>query len=759
MINPVFLYPAGKSKEVNSSFAFGAKVFVKKGAKVTFSVCAKNLYNVYADGKFLGCGPSHAADGISEVDVFDLSPFAGREIPLSVEVLSYNVPLFEAADDRPFFCAEVGEDGRVLASSGDFSAHVCTDKPRKVARYSYQRAFTEYDVLACDVRNKFRNGDFSVFPTCETEPADPGLVRERGVPYPRYENAPGALIEEGGVEFDENAERRTDRFISDVSEEKGSGFAEKSFERDAVDVVSKIRLRKDSPSADRYKLYDFGKEYSGFTRLSLDAAEDLTVYILFDEILMDRGEESETGKALGDRYLDPFRMRTLNILSYELKKGHYELQSREPYSMRYAAVAVCGGRAENLSLSLLRFENAEAQRLRFSCADPDLVKIVEAARNTFAQNAVDNFTDCPSRERGGWLCDAYFTSMAEKLFTGDNAVERHFLGNFADCPEFSYLPKGMIPMVYPSSTVSDRFIPNWAMWYVEEIADSVKRSGNAVLNEATKKKMEGLLDYFARFENEDGLLESLESWVFVEWSKANDYVQDVNYPSNMLYSHMLRCCAELLGRPGLIAKADRIKAYIRKNAKKGIFYVDNSVRNADGRLVLTDHTTETCQYYALYFGVATIEEDAELFSLLLEKFGANRDEKTEFPDVPKSNSIVGNYLRLDFLARNGFGERIAGECREYFLYMAERTGTLWEHDNIRASCNHGFASYAANILIMGLCGVRLVQSREKVIYTVPSRFDTDCEISFPCHDGGYVNVRVRNGVRTIDCPKDWEIRE
>lgn len=29
----------------------------------------------------------------------------------------------------------------------------------------------------------------------------------------------------------------------------------------------------------------------------------------------------------------------------------------------------------------------------------------------------------------------------------------------------------------------------------------------------------------------------------------------------------------------------------------------------------------------------------------------------------------------------------------YFDYMANLTGTLWEHKDIKASCNHGFASH------------------------------------------------------------------
>ena len=57
--------------------------------------------------------------------------------------------------------------------------------------------------------------------------------------------------------------------------------------------------------------------------------------------------------------------------------------------------------------------------------------------------------------------------------------------------------------------------------------------------DALQPRVLRLLDYFKPFENEDGLLEKLQSWVFVEWSAANDFVQDVNYPSNMLYAGTL----------------------------------------------------------------------------------------------------------------------------------------------------------------------------------------------------------------------------
>ena len=51
------------------------------------------------------------------------------------------------------------------------------------------------------------------------------------------------------------------------------------------------------------------------------------------------------------------------------------------------------------------------------------------------------------------------------------------------------------------------------------------------------------------------------------------------------------------------------------------------------------------------------------------------------------------------LKRAGLGARVRREVRGYYLGMAEKTGTLWEFDSPTASCNHGFASYIALLLV------------------------------------------------------------
>jgi hypothetical protein len=217
-----------------------------------------------------------------------------------------------------------------------------------------------------------------------------------------------------------------------------------------------------------------------------------------------------------------------------------------------------------------------------------------------------------------------------------------------------------------------------------------------------------LFDFFKRYENQDGLLEKLPSWVFVEWSAAADFVQDVNYPTNMLYAGVLTAAGRMYHMPELLAKADHIREVIRRQSFDGHFFVDNAVRKKDGKLDVTRNRTEVCQYYAFFFRVATPQTHPELWSTLRDKFGPNRKKTKEFSDVHMANSFIGNMLRMELLSRAGLSRQILEESIAYLLYMADRTGTLWENTEPSASCDHGFASHIVHTLYRDVLGIRQI---------------------------------------------------
>ena len=249
-----------------------------------------------------------------------------------------------------------------------------------------------------------------------------------------------------------------------------------------------------------------------------------------------------------------------------------------------------------------------------------------------------------------------------------------FFQNFLLPPTFEFLPDGMLPMCYPADHNDGNFIPNWAMWFVIQLDEYVKRSGDRATVEALKPRVLALLDYFAQFKNRDGLLEKLKGWVFVEWSHANKLVQDVNYPSNMTYAEVLSCVARLYGMPELEAEAAKMRETIRAQSFDGTFFVDNAVRQPDGTLKLSGQRTETCQYYAFFFHTATPQSHAALWETLRADFGPDRKQSNKHPEIHFANAFIGNYLRLELLSRQGLSAQILDETKGYFLKMTDLTG-------------------------------------------------------------------------------------
>ena len=149
------------------------------------------------------------------------------------------------------------------------------------------------------------------------------------------------------------------------------------------------------------------------------------------------------------------------------------------------------------------------------------------------------------------------------------------------------------------------------------------------------------------------MLEKLQSWVFIEWSKANELVQDVSFGTNMLYATMKDTIAELYGDKALADEAAALrKTIVDMSMTESGFFCDNAYRR-DGKLVLSGERTEACQYYAFFCDIATPESHPWLWDTLVKDFGPDRKVTGKHPEIWMANAFIGNYLRLDLLDRYG----------------------------------------------------------------------------------------------------------
>lgn len=684
------VWPAGKEREMNVTARFTASV--GGGAEQTLlRMTGYTVYRVFVNGKIVAYGPARGPKFYHRVDEMNLKPYLTEETNIIVfEVAGYNINNFYTMDQPSFFQAEILCDNEIVAwtaPEGGMPCDIVTERLQRVQKFSFQRPFVEawnMDAAYPESFTRMTAGNTVL------EQVEDKQYLPRRVPFPSLTYLPAKqYVGRGGIICDPDRDVWHNRCIDDISPiQKGYPIPElecnlsaeasrlvyQCEEMDACDVPPVFSLAKN-----RYATVKLASDLTGFIGLHVSAKQPTTLLITFDELFS------------GD--VDTWRMGCLNILRYQLAAGEYDLLSMEPYTMQYIKCMVLEGDADISDIHLIEYAAPEKDFVEYHSDNEKFMKIWDAAVQTYRQNAVDLYTDCPCRERAGWLCDSFWTARTEYALTGKSVVEKNFLENFLIPDSFECIPKGMLPMCYPSDHYDRVFIPNWAMWLVMELREYLDRSGDREMAAAFRTRLYELVDYFKPFLNEYGLLEDLESWIFVEWSRANSLVKGVNAPTNMLYAATLEAMSEMYDDPALKKQADEMRATIRQLSFNGKFFVDQLLRDENGRLYQQGEVTEVCQYYAFYLGTATKEAYPELWNTLLYEFGPNRREHNLHPDVHFANAFIGNYLRLDMMAKNDRMEEVLDNIEGYFYNMAVMTGTLWENDSTVASLDHGFASH------------------------------------------------------------------
>lgn len=671
------VWPRGMERDMNRFVRFRASLppFSRAVLRITASTC----YRAWLDNQFVGTGPARAAHGYFRVDEWPLQRSAdAAAAQLLIEVAGYNVNSYYTLDQPAFLLAEVIDDGgRVVAATGGgaFEAFLAPDRVREVERYSAARTFSEVFCLDSRVPQ-------GPVPQCE-QPAVKLLAR--GLPYPDFAVAADwRTVADGTIEPFQPAELRRDWTLTCI----GPDF--KGFGEDQLQIIPSLELQKlrtiaaSTPAgesfpvtlpAGRFRIVDLGKNLTGYIRFTVRCDAACRLALAFDEIL-----------SAGDVCFNRFRCN--NVLWVDAAAGTWAIESFEPYTLRYVKLMCLEGSCSVDALSLRRLEHPPIA-VSLNTSDERLRTIFDAAVSTFRQNAVDLPTDCPSRERAGWLCDSFYIARAAHRLTGTTALERNFLENYLLPDRFDHLPDGIVAMNYPADHYNGKFIPNWALWLVLQLEEYLSRSGDRAMIDAFGPRVAGILRYFDKFRNPDGLLERLESWVFVEWSAANDFVQDVNYPTNMLYAAALDSAARMYRRTDWAQHARQIREVVAVQSFDGEFFVDNALRT-DGTLRPTRNRTEVCQYHAFLFGVASQQSHPQLWRRVLDR---------NLGDLHPANALMGYTMRLELLDRHAGSKQICDELIEMYLDMARTTGTLWEHNQPTESCCHGYASFAAVLLL------------------------------------------------------------
>ena len=667
------VWPRGRREKMNDFVLFSACFPAKNQEKIQLRITGSTYYRVKLNGKFVSHGPMRGPKGYFRISELSLSVQDG-ENKLEIEVSGANVNSFDFMDQPSFLQAEVRSGDHVLLATGrDFRAFdLSNERIQKVTRYSYQRLFFEAYRVTPERKN-LNQLELEICPQVNYLPAR--------MPEPEYkiDNSFRPVKTLRRTYADEPKVAR-DRSVTMAGQKEYKGFPQEELEVNAY--VEIPRYRRDDNGMIISTLYRGKIDNTGFVKIHLVCHRPGRLVVLYDEL-----ESPEGG-------VNAMRLYMTGGIFFDLQEpGEYELEAMEPGTLKFAEVFMHGGEAEILSFSIREYKGSLKLRPPSDKLDLDLKKIYRAGLYSFAANAVDLFTDCPSRERAGWLADSFFIARASFFLTGSTLPEKCFLENFLLASSCPGIPDAVFPMLYPGDHTTGEFIPNWGMWLLLQLNEYAQRGGDAGMIEDFRGKVFAFIDYIDSFLNADGLLEKLPSWVFVEWSKANQFVQDVNYPINLLYARTLEAMADLYHEPEWKSRAQRMRQTIREQSFDGQFFRDHAVREEDGTLRVLSDYTEVCQYYAFYFGTVTPETHPALWRCLVRDFGSHREVGKKWKKVHPANMFMGTIMRLELLIQTGHKGMALNHIKECCLKMVKLTGTLWEHKEPYASCCHGFPSF------------------------------------------------------------------
>jgi len=158
---------------------------------------------------------------------------------------------------------------------------------------------------------------------------------------------------------------------------------------------------------------------------------------------------------------------------------------------------------------------------RFQSSNPLLNDIWHMCRNGVRVGTVDTYLDCPTREKGGFVGDAFVTGISHLILTGDARILRKFLNDVANtgryCPGlFSTAPNRVSGEIADYSLLWPVLLEYYYQW-----------TDDRALVGKLLPVVRGLVDYYAGYENDDGLLQDVVGRV------GGGYSVLVDWPANL----------------------------------------------------------------------------------------------------------------------------------------------------------------------------------------------------------------------------------
>lgn len=392
----------------------------------------------------------------------------------------------------------------------------------------------------------------------------------------------------------------------------GKMKAESSYPLKVMQTFEQKNIRKITDSS---YLYDFGQNASGIIRLKIKGKKGDRVRIIPAEILDDQGMPDQ--RASGSPYYFDYTLKGAAEEIWEPRFSYYGFR----YAMIEGAVPqnqkMLSGIPEVLELQMLHTRISVPEVGTFSCSNTLFNQTYKLIDWAMKSNMSHVSTDCPHREKLGWLEQTHLVGGSLKY----NYDIQLFYNKIVDDMMESQLPSGLVPDIVPEYVVFEdgfRDSPEWGSasviipWYLYQWY------GDQSAIEKAYPMMQRYISYLESKADAHILSHGLGDWFDLG---PKDPGESQLTPKALTATAIFYYDADILGKiASILGKKEDAKTYqkLAQNIKKAF---NHQFYQAETGIYSTG--SQTAYAMALYMGLVEDADQSKVFDNLKTSIQSN----------------------------------------------------------------------------------------------------------------------------------------
>ena len=536
----------------------------KTSEKAIINITADDYYKLYINGEFLGQGPAPSYYFNYYYNSYDVTEFlkAGENV-IAVHVYYQGLinRVWNSGDYRQGMLAELFADDQLI---------VKTDSSWK---YKKSKAYISAGVTGYDTQY--------------------------------LENFDSRLYDSGWRDIHFNDSDWEDVIVNIADDHKLYKQPTPPLE------VYEVKPEKVKKIADGHYFIDFGEEITGQFKMNASGNKG-------DKIEIRSGEELIAGEE--DRVRYQMRCNCTYQDFWTLSgKNKDTLEFYDYKAFRYVEVIA---QEDNLIpdsfTATVRHYPFKKEVCQLNSSSDILNRVWNLCKNGVKYGSQEGFMDCPSREKGQYLGDATVTGHSHIYISGDVKLYKKAIEEFALS---TFISPGMMA-VAPGGLMQE--IADYSMQWPMQLLNYYNHSADKNFLRKMYPIAEKVLEYYQKYQREDGLLEEVSGWNLVDWPKnlRDGYDFELSKPIgpgchnviNAFYCGMIKSINEIRDILNIEYTDDFqeletsfLKVFYNKKEK---LFID-----AEG----STHSALHSNVLPLFFGLAPTEAKNTIVDLIREK--------------------------------------------------------------------------------------------------------------------------------------------